>query len=291
MFFYLVLSGITTGALYGLIALGITILFKAAGTINFAHGELFMLGGFLAYTFITMMGMPYLLAMLLAVIGAFVFGVITDRIAFRPLIGSRALGVVLATVGFAFILRGSARIIWGGKGDYLAVPPLFSPDPIIIGPLIILPQQLVVIGGTTLVLIAFAAFFRLTRLGKMMQATADNAKAARLVGIRIEHVYTLSFGIGAAVAAMSAVLMAPLTLLYTDMGFALFVKGFAAAALGGLKSLPGAVIGGLLVGLIESLAAGYIASSFLDISAFVVIMVVLIFCPAGLFGGPEARRV
>jgi branched-chain amino acid transport system permease protein len=288
---YLILSGITTGALYALIALGITILFKAAGTVNFAHGELFMMGGFLAYTFVTLVGIPYLLALVLAIAGAFVFGVITDRIAFRPLIGSRTLGVVLATVGFAFILRGTARILWGGKGDYLALPPLFAPDPIIWGPLIVLPQQLVVLGGTAVVLALFAAFFRLTRLGKMMQATADNAKAARLVGIRIEHIYTLAFGIGAAIAAVSAVLMAPLTLLYTDMGFALFVKGFAAAALGGLKSLPGAVIGGLLVGLIESLAAGYIASSFLDISAFVVIMVVLIFRPSGLFGGPVARRV
>jgi branched-chain amino acid transport system permease protein len=291
MLFYLILSGITNGALYALIALGITILFKAAGTVNFAHGELFMLGGFLAYTFVTLFGLPYIPGLLLAIAGSFMFGIITDRIAFRPLIGSRSLGVVLATVGFAFILRGLARIIWGGRGDYLALPPLFSPDPIIWGPLIILPQQLVVIVGTAVILGLFAAFFRLTRMGKVMQATADNAKAARLVGIRIEHVYTLAFGIGAAVAAASAVMMAPLTLLYTDMGFALFVKGFAAAALGGLKSLTGAVVGGLLVGLIESLAACYISSSFLDVSAFVIIMIVLIFFPSGMFGGPVARRV
>ena len=109
MLAYLILSGITTGALYALIALGITILFKAAGTVNFAHGELFMLGGFLAYTFITMLGIPYLPALVLAIAGSFALGIVTDRIAFRPLIGSRSLGVVLATVGFAFILRGAAR--------------------------------------------------------------------------------------------------------------------------------------------------------------------------------------
>ncbi|MCC7274831.1 MAG: branched-chain amino acid ABC transporter permease [Alphaproteobacteria bacterium] len=288
---YLVLSGITTGALYALVALGVVIVFKATGTVNFAHGDLFMIGGFLAFTFHVLMGLPYLVALALAVAAGFGIGILTDRIAFRPLMRANLVSLVLATVGFSFILKGIARSVWGGKADLFAFPPLISPDPIFLGPLIIIPQQLVAIGGAALVMGAFAAFFRLTRIGKMMQATADNPKAATLVGIRTDRVYMYAFGVGAAVAASAAVLMAPLTLLYPDIGFVLFIKGFAAAVLGGLSSLPGAVVGGLVVGVVEALAGGYINSSFLEVSAFVVIMVVLVLRPTGLFGATAVRRV
>ncbi|MGE0718807.1 MAG: branched-chain amino acid ABC transporter permease, partial [Alphaproteobacteria bacterium] len=287
----LILSGITTGALYALVALGIVVVFKATGTVNFAHGDLFMIGGFLAFTFHVMLGMPYLAALGLAVLSGFAIGVLTDRIAFRPLMRSNLVSLVLATVGFSFIIKGIARSVWGGKADLFAFPPLIDPNPIFLGPLIIIPQQLVAIGGAVMVMAAFAAFFRLTRIGKMMQATADNPKAATLVGIRTDRIYMYAFAVGAAVAASAAVLMAPLTLLYPDIGFILFIKGFAAAVLGGLSSLPGAVAGGLVVGVVEALAGGYIHSSFLEVSAFIVIMAVLVLKPTGLFGATGLRRV
>ncbi|MBI3514608.1 MAG: branched-chain amino acid ABC transporter permease [Proteobacteria bacterium] len=289
---YLLFSGVTTGALYALVALGLVVVFKATTVVNFAHGDLFMIGGFLAYTLHVMLQVPYVPALALAVVLAFGVGMLTDRIAFRPLMKSNMVALVLATVGFSFMLKGIGRAIWGGRGDYLPFPPLVGFDPIMLpGDIVIIPQQLVVLAGALAVMLAFAAFFRLTRAGKMMQATADNAKAATLVGIRTERVYMLTFGVGAAVAAAAAALMAPLTLLYPDIGFALFIKGFAAAVLGGLTSLPGAVVGGVLVGVIESLAAGYIDSSFLDVSAFVVIMAVLVVKPTGLMGGRQLRRV
>jgi len=288
---YLILSGVTTGALYALVALGVVIVFKATGTVNFAHGDLFMIGGFLAYTFHVMLGMNYILALLLAVAGGFAIGVVTDRIAFRPLMRANLVSLVLATVGFSFIIKGIARIVWGGKADLFAFPPLLDPNPIFIGPVIIIPQQLVAMAGAALVMLVFAAFFRLTRVGKMMQATADNPKAATLVGIRTDRIYMYAFGVGAAVAASAAVLMAPLTLLYPDIGFALFIKGFAAAVLGGLTSLPGAVVGGVVIGVIEGLAGGYIHSSFIEASPFLVIMVVLVLRPSGLFGQVALRRV
>jgi len=289
---YLLFSGLTNGALYALVALGLVVVFKATAIVNFGHGELFMIGGFLAYTLHVMLGVPYVLSLALAVGLTFCVGILTDRIAFRPLMKANMVAMVLATVGFSFILKGIGRSIWGGKGDYLPFPPLMPPDPIILpGDIVIVPQQLVVLGGAVLVMLVFAAFFRLTRIGKMMQATADNAKAATLVGIRTDRVYMLTFGVGAAVAAAGAGLMAPLTFLYPDIGFALFIKGFAAAVLGGLTSLPGAILGGICVGVIEQLAAGYIHSSFLDVSAFVVIMAVLVLKPTGLLGGPRLRRV
>jgi branched-chain amino acid transport system permease protein len=291
MFTYLLVGGVTTGALYALVALGIVIVYKATATVNFAHGALFMIGGFIAYTFHVMWGLPYVLSLLLTVACCFILGALADRIAFRPLMEQSLTGVLVATIGLYFVLTGIARSVWGGKGDYLPFPPLVTLKPIIVGDLILLPQQLIVLGGALAVMLVFAAFFRFTRAGKMMQATADNARAAKLVGIRTSLIYMYTFAVGSAVAGAAAVLMAPITLLYPDIGFVLFITAVAAAALGGLTSLPGAVVGGLLMGIIETMAAGYLNTSFQDVSAFIVIMFVLIFMPSGIFGARGLRRV
>lgn len=290
MLAYLILGGLTSGALYALVALGIVLVYKATGTINFAHGEFVMISGFLAYTLYVIVGLPYLASILGAVVLGFVLGALAERIAFRPLMRANMVSLVLATVGVSFILKGTGRMLWGGRGDYLTFPPLLPPDPIIIGDIILVPQQLVVLAGAAAVMVAFALFFRLTRVGKTMQATADNPKAARLVGVKVEQVHMLAFGVGAAVAGAAAALMAPITLLYPDIGFGLFIKGFAAAVLGGLNSMGGALLGGLIIGIVESLAGGYIATSFLEVSAFVVIMITLIVKPSGLLGSIAVRR-
>lgn len=291
MLSYLLISGLAIGALYALIAIGIVLVYKATGIVNFAHGELFMVSGFFAYTFHVLLGLPYAVALILALGAAFLLGIVIERVAYRPLMRANYVSLVLATVGIAFILRGIARNLWGGLGDYLAFPPLLGPQPIILGSIILVPQQLFALGGALLAMAALALFFAATRAGKAMQATADNPKAATLVGIRVDLVYMITFGVGALAAAGAAVLMAPLTLLYPDMGFAMFIKGFAAAALGGLTSLPGAVLGGVLIGLVEALAGGYIHSKFMDVSAFVVIMAVLVFRPTGLLGARAMRKV
>ena len=291
LFSYLVLSGVTTGALYALVALGLVVVNKATGVINFAQGELLMFCGFVGWMLHVQFGIGYLPTFLLAVAAGFALGFATDRLAFRPINKADVISLVLATVGLSFILRGAARSIWGGKGDYLSFPPITSPEPIMIGEIMVVPQQLAVLAGAIVIMLVFGAFFRFTRAGKMMQATADNAKAATLVGIRTERVYTLAFGTGAAIAASAAVLAAPLTLLYPDMGFAFFIKGFAAAVLGGLTSLPGAILGGLIVGISEALAGGYIHSSLMEVSGFVVIMIVLLVMPSGILGLARARRV
>lgn len=290
MFTYLIIGGLTSGALYALVALGIVLVYKATGSINFAHGEFLMISGFLAYTLYVIVGLPYLVAIAGAVVLGFMLGALAERIAFRSLMRANMVSLVLATVGVSFILKGIGRSLWGGRGDYLAFPPLLSPDPIIIGDIILVPQQLVVLAGAAAVMAAFALFFRFTRVGKTMQATADNPKAARLIGVRVERVHMLAFGVGAAVAGAAAALMAPITLLYPDIGFSLFIKGFAAAVLGGLNSIPGALLGGLVIGVIESLAGGYIGTSFLEVSAFLVIMVTLIVRPSGLLGSIAVRR-
>jgi branched-chain amino acid transport system permease protein len=288
---YLLLSGVTTGALYALIALGIVIVFKASGAVNLAHGDLFMVCGFVAYTLHVSWHVSYLLTLPLVVCAGFAVGLVAERIAFRPVFKHGLVSVLLATIGLSFILKGLARNIWGGLGDVLPFPPVVDNDPILLGDTIVVPQQLVALAGAIGVMVAFTLFFRLTRIGKQMQATADNKKAATLVGIRVGRIYMLTFAISAAVGGAAAVLMAPLTMLYPDLGFSLFLKAFAAAVLGGLTSIPGALLGGLLIGLIESLAAGYISTGLQDVSAFIVIMFVLVFVPTGLLGERRARLV
>ena len=289
---YLVATGISTGALYALVALGIVVIYKATKVVNFAHGEMFMLGGFFAYTFHVMLGWPYLLSFALAVALAFGVGIAVDRVAFRPLMQRQTLvSVLLVMIGLSFVLKGVARWLWGGKGDYLTFPPLISPEPLSFAGIMVMSQQLVVLGAACAVMVAFALFFKLTRAGRFMQATADNPKAAKLVGLRVDRVYMYTFGVGSAVAAAAAVLMAPLTLLYPDIGFMLFIKAFAAAVLGGLTSIPGAVVGGFLIGIIEQLAAGYLHTAMQEVAAFIVIMIVMIFIPTGLFGLGRIRKV
>ena len=291
-FSYLMATGISTGALYALVALGIVVIYKSTEVVNFAHGEMFMLGGFFAFTFHVMFGWSYVISFVLAVAFAFAVGVAVDRVAFRPLMQRRNLvSVLLAMIGLSFVLKGVARWLWGGKGDYLTFPPLISPEPLSFLGIMVMSQQLVVLAAACVVMIAFGLFFRLTRAGSFMRATADNPRAAKLVGLRTDRIYMYTFGVGSAVAAAAAVLMAPLTLLYPDIGFMLFIKAFAAAVLGGLTSIPGAVIGGFLIGIIEQLAAGYVHTAMQEVAAFIVIMFVLVFIPTGLFGQRRTRKI
>jgi branched-chain amino acid transport system permease protein len=291
MFGYLVATGITTGALYALVALGITVVYKATHAVNFAHGDLFMICGFIAYTFHVMWGLPYVVSLVLAVMAGFAIGAVVERVAFRPLMGQGIVSMLLATIGLSFVLKGTARALWGGKGDFIPFPPVMSPQPMSLAGILVTPQQLIVFAGALVVMLLFAVLFKFTKLGRMMQATADNAKAAKLVGIRVGRVYMYTFAVGTAVAGAAAVLMAPITLLYPDIGFVLFIKSFAAAVLGGLTSIPGAVAGGFLIGLIETLTGGYISTSLQDVSSYIVIMFALVFMPSGLFGGPVLRKV
>jgi len=288
---YALTSGITAGALYALIAVGLVLCYRTTTHMNFSHGELFMLGGFLAYTFHVILGLNYPLSLALAVAGSFAIGLVTDRAVYRPLISAPPMAMVMATVGFSFLLKGIGRHFWGGQGEVVSFPSPIDPAPVQVLGVPIFPQQLLVIGGTIVCMIALVLFFRFTRAGKSMQAIAENAQAAYLVGMRVKRVYALTWGTGAALAGIAAVMMAPLTLLTPDVGFVLLLKAFAAAILGGLGSMVGAVVGGFLVGIFEALAGTYIHSSFQDVSAFVVIMVMLVVRPTGLFGSAGTRKV
>jgi branched-chain amino acid transport system permease protein len=287
----LLVSGIANGGIYGLVAMGLVVVYKATSVVNFAHGEGFMLAGLLAYTLYAMAGLPYWVALGGAVSGACVIGMLTERIAFRPLIRASVVSLVLATTGVSFLFKGIARQVWGGKGSDLTFPPVFAFQPLQIGDLVLTAQSLVVMAGAVATMLLFLVFFRYTLLGKMMRATAENRRAAALVGIRIERISSITWGIGVALGGVAAVLAAPLTFLYPDMGGPLLIRALAAALLGGMGSLGGAVLGGVSLGLIENLAAGYIDTSLMDVAPFLLIIVVLLVRPEGLLGRREVVKV
>jgi branched-chain amino acid transport system permease protein len=289
----LVASGLANGLLYALMALGIVVLAKAADAVNFSHGDLVTLGGLISFSAIVTAGMGppaalVVVVIIAALIGAAMFGVL--RTLLQPMY---ATSFLIATIGFSFFCRGVMRVVWGGQGDYLTVPPLTTSPPVILGggAVIIPAQQLVMMAGGVAILLLFAGFFRLTRIGLFMRAVADNPRAAHIVGIPGPLVLCAALVLSVLVAAVSGYLLAPSTLLFPDLGFPLFTKGFAAAILGGITSLPGALIGGLILGLVESLVAGYVSSQIQDLSAFIVIFFTLLFLPRGLFAGQQKRAV
>lgn len=291
MFINLLVNGLANGAIYALVAMGLVVVYKATMVVNFAHGEGFMLAGLLAYSLYVLAGLPYGVALLGAVAGACLLGMLTERIAFRPLIRASVVSLVLATAGLSFVLKGVARQVWGGRGSDLAFPPVFAFQPLRIGDLVLTGQSLVVMGGAVATMLLFLVFFRHTLLGKMMRATAENQRAAALVGIRVERISAITWGVGVALGGVAAVLAAPLTLVYPDMGGPLLVRAFAAALLGGMGSPGGAVLGGLCLGVIENLAGGYVDTSFTEVAPFFLIILVLLLRPQGLFGRPEVVRV
>jgi len=204
-----------------------------------------MVGGYFAFTFHVLWGLPYIPSLVLAVAGGAALGFVSDRLVFRSLIKAPPMAMVVATVALSFLLKGIARYVWGGQGEFVPFPPIVSPAPVDFLGVTVFPQQTVVFGVGLLAMALLTLLFRRTRMGKSMQATAESQRAAYLVGIRVERVYSATWAAAAALATLAAVLMAPLTQLTPDIGFSLLLKALAATVLGGLGNMPGAIIGGL----------------------------------------------
>ncbi|HEY5817048.1 MAG TPA: branched-chain amino acid ABC transporter permease [Mesorhizobium sp.] len=281
-------SGITVGAVYALVALGFTIIYNASDVVNFAQGEFVMLGGmitFVAYT----AGVPLPLAALLAIVVTAAVGVAMNKLAIEPARGAPVVSLIIITIGASIFIRGVAQIVFGKQ---IHTFPAFSGDePIRVLGATILPQSLWVIGGAVAVFIGLWIFFTRTLTGSAVLATSNNRLAAQLVGINTKFIMTLSFALSAGIGALAGVLVTPITLTSYDVGLALALKGFAAAMLGGMGNPKGALVGGLLLGLLEALTAGYLSSQYKDAAAFIVILAVLFFMPQGLFGRKSTDRV
>lgn len=285
----LIVAGLANGSLYALIALGLVLLYKTQDLINFAYGEIFMFGAFAAYIGLFWLHLPYWAAFVGAVVSVAAFGALLERFAFRRLVNETHLTLAMLTVGLSFAMKGAARIPFGS--DIYTLPPLFSAAPIRIGGAIIAPQALATIAVAILITASLFAFFAFSTLGKQMQATQQNPEGARLVGININRVMMTTWALSAGLGAAAGVVAAPSVLLYPDMGVSFLLKGFAAAVLGGLESIPGAIVGGFAVGIIEMLVGGFITTEFQGVSPFFIIMIVLFIRPSGLFGRQKLVRV
>jgi branched-chain amino acid transport system permease protein len=281
-------SGLTVGAVYALVALGFTLIYNASDVINFAQGEFVMIGG-LATVFIAAAGIPLPLAALLAVVAATAVGLALYRFAIEPARGASAVSLIMITIGASIFLRGAAQVIFDKR--YHSLPPLLGDTPIKFGGAAILPQSLVVLAGALVIVVLLWAFIERTLFGKAVLATAANKLAARLVGIDTRRTVGFSFAVSAAIGAIAGILITPITLTSYNIGTLLALKGFAAAMLGGIGSALGAVIGGLLLGLLEAFSAGYLSSQYKDAVAFIVILVVLFARPQGLLGRATVERV
>jgi branched-chain amino acid transport system permease protein len=281
-------SGLTVGAVYALVALGFTLIYNASDVINFAQGEFVMLGG-MTTVFLALAGVPLPLAAALAIVLTVIVGLALYRFAIEPARGANAVVLIIITIGASIFLRGAAQVIFDKR--FHSLPPWFGNEPIRVGGAAILPQSLVVLAGALVIVVLLWAFIERTLMGKAIVATAANRLAARLVGIDTRRMTGLCFALSAAIGAIAGLLITPITLTSYDVGTLLALKGFAAAMLGGIGSAVGAVTGGLLLGLLEASAAGYVSSQYKDAVAFLVILLVLFAMPRGLFGRASIERV
>jgi len=282
------ISGITVGSIYALVGLGFTIIYNASDVINFAQGEFVMIGAMSAVTFYTA-GTPLILAIMLAIMVAVVIGFALNQFAIKPAKGASVVTTIIITIGASIFLRGAALLIWGK--DFFSLPPFSGEDPIHIGGATILPQNLWVLGMSVILVSAVLWFFKYTLLGKAVLACSCNRTAAKLVGINVGKMMLLSYGISAMIGALAGVLIVPITFTSYDAGVMLGLKGFSAAILGGIGNPIGAVVGGLLLGILESLGAGFISSGYKDAIAFTIILLVLFVRPSGLMGKATQERV
>jgi branched-chain amino acid transport system permease protein len=277
-----IFAGLTAGAIYALVALGFGVVHNTMGIVNFTQVDFVSLGGMLLYSALFAAGLPMPAALLAAVAGVTVIGMAVEVLGVRPSRTDSHLVLIFITIGLSIILRGIMKLIWGK--DRMAVPPLTGELPVKLLGATILPQTLWIIALTAMAILLLVLFFRKTTLGLAMRAVAANETAARVVGLKVKWVKAASFALAGALGGLGGALVTPITTLAYDVGVLLGLKGFAAAILGGFGSFPGAILGGVILGLLESLSAGYLSSAYKDVVAFVVLLVVLFVRPRGLLG-------
>ena len=287
--FQYLITGLTVGSIYAMVAVGFNIIYNVTEIINFAQGEFVVLGGLIMVFFFVVLRLPLILAFPATVILVTLVGILLDRLAIRPIRQPTVLTLIIATIAASILIKGAAMLIWG-KDPY-ALPAFSGRTPIMVFGAVIQPQYFWVIGFLIIIVIALSIFFDRTIIGKAMIACADNPDAARLVGINVQQMILLSFALSAAIGAVAGITVTPISLMEYDRGAMLAVKGFGAAVLGGLGSFPGAIVGGLIMGTIESLGAGLISSAYKDAFALIVLVIVLFFKPSGILGSIEISRI
>ena len=288
-FIQVLISGLSKGCVFGLIALGFVLIYKATEMLNFAQGELMMVGAFVAFTFINLAGLPFVVGFAIALVAMFGFGMALERGVLRPMIGEPPFAVLMLTIGAGFVIRAIVVNIWGTNPRTLDVP--YAGEVLTLGGLVLSYDRLVVIAATALVCVSLWMFFRRARLGVAMQAASQNQLAAYYCGVPVKRVASLVWGISAAISTAAGVLLAPISLLDQNMGF-VGIKAFAAAIVGGFGSLPGAVVGGLIIGVGEELMGRYGEPAGLgEVTAYIILLAMLFVRPQGIFASLQRKKV
>ena len=289
-FVQLVISGVSQGCIYGLIALGFVLIYKATETVSFAQGELMMLGAFVGLAAMTFMGFPFWLAVPCAIVAMGAFGVLAERVVIRPILGQPAFSIVMLTIGMGYVARGLITMVPNIGTETHTLPVPYKDQAWNVGALVLNVEQMVVIASTAVLSLLLFAMFRYSKLGIAMQASSQNQLAAYYMGIPVKRLNGLVWGLAAGVAAIAGLLLAPITFVHANMGF-IGLKAFPAAVVGGFGSLPGALVGGLLIGIVESLSGFYLPDGFKDTAAYIVVLLMLVIKPNGLFGEKLRKKV
>ncbi len=287
LFLQVLITGITLGSLYALVGLGFVVIYRATKVVNFAQGEMMMLGAMLALYCYATLHLSYPLSFLIAVVACGVLGAAIERVAYRSILNAPVVTLILATVAVGQMIRAGVRILWGTEVSRF--PSILPATPFKIAGVSLTPLSLSIISISILLVCVFMLFFRKTKLGKGMEATSENRDAALLVGISVNRTFSLVWAISSGLAAAAGVLLAPLIIITPEMG-SIGIKGFIGAILGGFSSIPGAIAGCFVLGIIENLGGVYIASSMKDVISFCALLAILIVRPQGLFVSEVKKR-
>ncbi len=283
----LAIAGVSVGAIYALVALAIVLPFKASGVLNFAQGEVVALGAYAALV-LTQLGLPYAAMIVAVVVLGALGGIVVERLLIRPIVHAPEFTLVIATFAIGLLIRGVISLKFGDSPGSIDGP--FGDEPIVVAGLRFNPTSLWILACTAAVTVGVIVFFRHARLGKAMRAVSINAEAARLMGVRVTSVYRWSWAISTAIGALAGLLVAPLVGVNPELG-QLVLRGLLAAVIGGFTSVGGAIVGGIAVGLVETFSGVLVGSAFKNLVPFLLLMLLLVFRPQGLFGSAEAKRV
>ena len=286
----IIISGVAQGCIYGLIALGFVLIYKATETVSFAQGELMMLGAFAGLACMSLLGFPFWLAVLSAVAAMAIIGIAIERIVIRPILGQPAFSIVMLTIGIGYVSRGLITMVPNVGTETYTLPVPYKDQIWKIGGLVLNVEQMAVIAATAVLSALLYGLFKYSKLGVAMQASSQNQLAAYYMGIPVKRLNGLVWGLAAAVAAIAGLLLAPITFVHANMGF-IGLKAFPAAVVGGFGSLPGAIVGGMIIGVVESLSGFFLPEGFKDVAAYVVVLIFLMVRPNGLFGEKLRKKV
>lgn len=288
MFFQQIISGLAMGCIYAIVAIGFVLIYKATEIINFAQGELMMVGAFIAFTCVNYLQLPFFAAIIVSLAFMGLFGIVLERVVLRPLVGEAAFAMVMVTIGLSIFIRSVAGMIWGY--DTYTFSAGIVDHPVQIGFLALSSVHLWIIATTLILIAGLYLFFSRTKMGISMEAAAQNQLAAFLMGIGVKNVFSHIWAISAMVAAVAGILLTPIQFLNYNMGF-IGLKAFPAAVLGGFGSIPGAIVGGIIIGISEALAGVYLPDGFKNVFAWIILIAVLMIRPEGIFGIQQRKRV